>query len=97
MLFSNQDIKDAQFCMPTAKSPSLNGDNSGFYKATWDVMGPILLAIVKECLREGVIPKGWHATSAVILPKVANLVQFLKVLLYFIFFNSTYFILLNQI
>ena len=44
--FTNEDIKDAPHSIPSFKSPGPDGYNSGFFKATWDTIGPLVYSAV---------------------------------------------------
>ncbi|KAJ8429999.1 hypothetical protein Cgig2_033924 [Carnegiea gigantea] len=39
--FTDKDIKEAFFSIPSIKSPDLDGFSSGFYKVTWSVINPL--------------------------------------------------------
>ncbi|KAJ8428177.1 hypothetical protein Cgig2_015618 [Carnegiea gigantea] len=41
--FSPMEIQEALFSIPSTKSPSPDGFNSGFYKTTWSVTGPLVV------------------------------------------------------
>ncbi|KAJ8423643.1 hypothetical protein Cgig2_006674 [Carnegiea gigantea] len=55
--FTDGDIRDALFSIPNTKSPGPDGYNSGFYKATWHVTGPLICLAVKEFFSKGEMPK----------------------------------------
>ena len=44
--FTNKDVKDALHSIPSFKSLGLDGYNSGFFKATWDTIGPLVCSAV---------------------------------------------------
>jgi len=68
--FSNKDVKDALFSIPNFKSPGPNGYNSGFFKASWGTIGPMISLTVHEFFHTRVMPKYISATKLVVLPKV---------------------------
>ena len=46
--FDDKEIKSALFSIPNHKSPGPDGFNSGFYKASWEVMGPYVCSAIQE-------------------------------------------------
>ena len=46
--FSDMEIKEVIFSIPSEKSPRPDGYNSGFFKASWEIMGPLVIDAVKE-------------------------------------------------
>jgi len=51
--FSNSGIKRVLFSIPSHKSPGLDQYNSGFYKACWDDIGPLVCAAIREFFSGG--------------------------------------------
>jgi len=70
--FPDSDIKKMLFSIPNHKSPSPDGYNSGFYKACWDDIGPLVCSAIHEFLAEGHLPSFYGQTKLVVLPKVPN-------------------------
>lgn len=56
-----------------AKSPGPDWFSSGFFKKSWEVVGPLVLNAVQEFFQTGKMLKQCNATSLVLLPKVQNL------------------------
>jgi len=54
--FSDMEIKEAIFSIPNFKSPGPDDFNSGFYEATWQKLGPLVCAAVKEFFTKGIMP-----------------------------------------
>jgi len=54
--FTDLEIKEALYSIPNFKSPGSDGFNSGFYKATWQKLGPLVCAAVKEFFSNGNMP-----------------------------------------
>ena len=70
--FTVQEIKNAMFSIPNMKSLGPDGYNSGFYKSSWSIIGPLVCAAVKEFFETATMPKYFGATKLAILPKVLN-------------------------
>ncbi|KAJ8420942.1 hypothetical protein Cgig2_002022 [Carnegiea gigantea] len=51
--FTDADIKKVLFSIPTYKSPGPYGYNSGFYKACWEDIGPLVCSVIKEIFSGG--------------------------------------------
>ena len=54
--FIDSDIKNVLFSIPTHKSPGLDGYNTGFYKACWEDIGPLVCSTIKEFFSGGIYP-----------------------------------------
>ena len=70
--FTDKDIKKALFSVPNHKSPGPDGYSSGFFKATWDIMGGLVCAPVRQFFETGQLPSSLGHTKLVLIPKVAN-------------------------
>jgi len=70
--FSDSEIKQAIFSIPNHKSPGPDRYNSGFYKASWKSIGPLICLTIKEIFSTGELPSFYGETKLVILPKVQN-------------------------
>jgi len=46
--FSNTDIKEALWSIPTHKSPGPDGYSSGFFKATWEHTGTLFCNAIQD-------------------------------------------------
>ena len=46
--FDDNEIKRALFSIPSHKSPGPHGFNSGFYKGSWDVIGPLVCSAIQD-------------------------------------------------
>ena len=71
--FNDSEIKQAMFSIPNYKSPGLDGFNSGFYKASWEIVGLLVCSAIKEFFSKEELPSFYGETKLVILPKVTNL------------------------
>jgi len=54
------------------KSPGPDRFKSGFYKATWQKLGPLVCAAVKEFFSKGNMPSYISETRPTVLPKVPH-------------------------
>ncbi|CAM5134109.1 unnamed protein product [Eretmochelys imbricata] len=50
------ELSEALRCMPTDKSPGMDGLTVEFYRAFWDVLGPDLVTVWAESLQSGFLP-----------------------------------------
>ena len=66
------DITKAIFSIPNAKSPRPDGFSSGFFKKSWEVMGPLVSNMVQGFFQMDRILNHCNATSLMLLPKVQN-------------------------
>lgn len=71
-MFSNKDNKEAMYSIPNNKFPRPNGYNSGFFKDTWHITGPMIAEVIHRFLTTGTMPSFLSATKLVILPKVPH-------------------------
>ena len=71
--FTAADIKEAMFSIPSIKSPGPDGYNSSFFKATWDITGPLVCQAIAQFFHTASIPSFFGKTKLVLLPKVPNL------------------------
>ena len=51
--FEGSEIKKVLFSVPNHKSPGPDGYNSGFYKACWEDIGPLVYSAIKEFFAGG--------------------------------------------
>ena len=70
--FTDNDIKQAIFSIPNHKSPGPDGFNSGFYKACWDIIGPLVYTAIHEFFENGKLPRFYGETRIVLLPKMEH-------------------------
>ncbi|CAM2118302.1 unnamed protein product [Caretta caretta] len=50
------EFSEALHCMPTNKSPGIDGLTTEFYRMFWDVLGPDLVTVWAKSLQSGVLP-----------------------------------------
>lgn len=58
--------------MPNIKSPGPDGYNSGFFKAPWHKIGPMICSVVQDFFSVGVMPGYVSGTKLIVLLKVNN-------------------------
>lgn len=69
--FTPEEIKRALWSIPDNKAPGLDGFNSCFYKASWEVVGKDLVRAVSQFFSNGKL-KSWNMTTITLIPKVPN-------------------------
>ena len=69
---SEADIKSEFFALPSNKSPGPDGYTSEFFKKTWSIVGPSLIAAVQEFFRSGRLLGQWNSTAVTMVPKKPN-------------------------
>uniref|UniRef100_A0A803P9Z7 Reverse transcriptase domain-containing protein n=1 Tax=Cannabis sativa TaxID=3483 RepID=A0A803P9Z7_CANSA len=67
--FSNKEIKEALFSIPSSKSPGPDGYNSEFFKAIWTDIGAEVCFAIKEFFNTGKIPVQFNETVISLIPK----------------------------
>ena len=70
--FSLEDIKEVTWSIPEDKASRLDGFNSGFYKAAWDIVGADVVAAVQEFFAKGTPLNSWNTTTITLIPKVTT-------------------------
>ena len=68
--FSSEEIKKTIWDIPQDKSPSLDGYNSTFYKATWSIVGTDVVKGIQNFFKNGKLLKSWNITGITLIPKV---------------------------
>lgn len=53
------------------KAPGIDGYNSGFYKATWGVVGEDIVQAIQNFFNTGILLNAWNVTSINLIPKTA--------------------------
>ncbi|CAM2113908.1 unnamed protein product [Caretta caretta] len=67
------EFSEALCCMPTNKSPGMDGLTMEFYCMFWDVLGPDLVTVWAESLQSGVLPLSCRRAVLALLPKKGDL------------------------
>ncbi|KAJ8433708.1 hypothetical protein Cgig2_019817 [Carnegiea gigantea] len=70
--FTRDNIKEALFSIPGIKSPELDGFNSTFFKATWDITGPLVCQAINQFFQTAQLSPNFGKTKLVLLPKIQN-------------------------
>jgi len=61
--FSDLEIKQAMFFIPSDKSLRPDGFNSRFFKSAWDEIGPLICKDVQEFCCSGSLLRSWNSTN----------------------------------
>ncbi|CAO2841243.1 unnamed protein product [Amaranthus hypochondriacus] len=69
--FSADEIKNAIWDIDDNKSPSLDGFNSKFYKASWSVVGSDVVSAVRQFFSTDKLLRSWNTTTIILVPKVS--------------------------
>ena len=65
-------IQNAFFSMHSNKAPGLDGYNAHFFKDSWAMTGPSIIAAIKEFFQYGELLKESNTTLLALIPKVPN-------------------------
>ncbi|KAL9662666.1 hypothetical protein QQ045_027499 [Rhodiola kirilowii] len=66
------EITDIVKNLPSCKAAGLDGYNSEFFKASWNIIGQDVVNCISSFLRTGVMPSGINATYLALIPKISN-------------------------
>ena len=69
---TDEEIKNAMFCIHSNKAPGPDGFNACFFKDTWNITGPLVVQAVREFFETGELLKEANATIIALLPKIPN-------------------------
>lgn len=69
--FSPEEIRAAVQSIPDNKASGLDGYNSGFFKATWHIVGADVVKAIQEFFLTGKLLKAWNVAAVTLIPKVA--------------------------
>lgn len=67
--FSKEEVKEAMWSIQKNKAP-LDGFNSKFYKASWDIVGNNIVAAINQFFQSCKMAKSWNAPTITLIPKV---------------------------
>lgn len=69
LCFSKEEIKAAMWSIPDDKAPGLDGFNSGFYKAAWEIVGDDVTQAISHFFQTGKMPRSWNTSTITLIPK----------------------------
>ena len=69
--FFYEQIKAAMWSIQDDKARGLDGYNSGFFKAAWDVVGNDVVKAIQNFFETGILLKAWNVTAITLIPKIA--------------------------
>ena len=70
LTFSNEEIKNALWSILDEKALGLDGFNTKFYKASWNVVGNDVIKAINQFFRNGKMLKSWNTTTITLIPKI---------------------------
>ncbi|KAL2904195.1 hypothetical protein RDABS01_002905 [Bienertia sinuspersici] len=68
--FTDKEIKEAMFSIPSNKAPGLDGYNSHFFKTTWNITRGDICQAVRDFFKTGKLLKEVSITTLTMVPKV---------------------------
>ncbi|KAL2933901.1 hypothetical protein RDABS01_017020, partial [Bienertia sinuspersici] len=68
--FTDKEIKQAMFSIPSNKAPGLDGYNNHFFKSTWHIVGGDVIKVVRDIFNTGKQLKEVSVTTLTMVPKV---------------------------
>jgi len=71
-LFTDEEIKAAFKSLPRNKTSGPNGFSTEFFRDSRGIVGPEVLAAIREFFVSGQLLKQWNATTLVLIPKTSN-------------------------
>ncbi|KAL2938061.1 hypothetical protein RDABS01_021510, partial [Bienertia sinuspersici] len=68
--FTDKEIRQAIYSIPSDKAPGLDGYNSCFFKEAWSVVGQDVIKVIREFFFSGKLLKEDSVTTLTMVPKV---------------------------
>ncbi|KAL2900422.1 hypothetical protein RDABS01_025504 [Bienertia sinuspersici] len=68
--FTDKEIRQAIYSIPSNKAPGLDGYNSCFFKEAWSVVGQDVIRAIREFFSSGKLLKEVSVTTLTMVPKV---------------------------
>lgn len=69
---SVEEIKQALFSIDKTKVPGLDGFSSGFYKASWQLVGETVVNSIQDFFRKGKLLTQVNSTNICLVPEITN-------------------------
>ena len=70
--FTYDEIKNGMWSIPKSKAPGLDGYNSSFYKAAWEIVGNDIVEAIQHFFDTSVLLKTWNVTAITLISKTAR-------------------------
>ncbi|KAL2934412.1 hypothetical protein RDABS01_017531, partial [Bienertia sinuspersici] len=67
--FTEKEIKQAMFAIPSNKAPGLDGYNSHFFKSSWSIVGEDVVHAVRDFFSTGKLLREVSVTTLTLVPK----------------------------
>lgn len=67
----DREIQEAMFQIPPTRAPGPDGFSRSFYQDHWEVVGNVVINIVKAFWHSGKLLKKLNHTNLVLIPKVS--------------------------
>ncbi|KAL2943863.1 hypothetical protein RDABS01_032210, partial [Bienertia sinuspersici] len=68
--FTDKEIKQAMFSIPSNKAPGLDGYNNHFFKSAWHIVGGDVIKAIRDFFSTGKLLKEVSVTTLTMVPKV---------------------------
>ncbi|XP_074336657.1 uncharacterized protein LOC141673820 [Apium graveolens] len=70
MHVTSEEVKKAVFSMYPEKAPGIDGLNSGFFQAYWDIVADDVIHFCRDFTISGMLPDGINKTLVCLIPKI---------------------------
>lgn len=67
---SHNEIKQAMWSILDNTAPGIDGYNSGFYKAAWDIFRNDVVEAIQKLFENGIFLKAWNVTAITLILKI---------------------------
>lgn len=69
---STEEVRKVVFTLDADSAPGPHGFSGAFYQHCWQIIGSDLVITVQEFFCGKLLPKGFAATSLILIPKLTN-------------------------
>ncbi|KAL2900646.1 hypothetical protein RDABS01_025728 [Bienertia sinuspersici] len=67
--FTEKEIKQAMYAIPSNKAPGLDGYNSHFFKSSWSIVGEDVVHALRDFFSNGKLLREVSVTTLTLVPK----------------------------